>query len=159
MDQGLSIVLKGGQVVNIEAFLFRETYSRVLVCGPEYFQRVNEKIIEALYDEIIWGSRKFHKILPSDEQIASLMPRNACFVWLRSSPTDQRFDGSELVVAWFDDLQANETVCQIVDRKIADLDWHKLAQNFEYWNKPSHKSARDELHSLIFFLILKLIKY
>jgi hypothetical protein len=79
-----------------------------------------------------WGQRAHLSIRPSEEEINTLLKPFFISVWLicREPINAPEDDGSELVVTWTTDNPADQTLQQIIEAGIKDIDWDAHAEDY-----------------------------
>ena len=78
-----------------------------------------------------WGTRKTLKIKPQENEFKTKLKPNYYVVWLHSeSSINSDYDGSELVVIWFDESPEGKRVEDIIQYGIEDIDWDNNSRDF-----------------------------
>jgi hypothetical protein len=116
--------------VKVDAFSFDYTYAGLLLGTPN--EELNRHIFENLTYPNNWGTRAVLKIKPSIDEFQKKLKLCCYSVWLSSEPMDLKFDGSNLVVIWFDNTPNGKTIEEIIQKGIKSIDWKAHAQDFHY---------------------------
>lgn len=126
------IKLDSGKEVRVEKFSFSKTYGDMLE-GRTDDEYNNKEIFKGASCKINWGTRKTLIINPSDEEFEEGLKPFCFSVWLDSIiPIDSKYDGSELVVIWLDDIPKGATLEEIIRNGVKLVDWEANAQDYEY---------------------------
>lgn len=129
--EDLTFNLDSGEKVEIHSFSFSRTYAGLLFGRIDDEEYNNEVFDRASYPKN-WGIRKTLKIKPSCERFQKGFKEYCFSVWLTSSiPINSKYDGSELVVIWFDDIAPGESIKEIVQNGVRSIDWNENARDFE----------------------------
>lgn len=130
--EDLTVKLDSGETVKIHSFSFSSTYSG-LISGRIDDEEFNTETFDSASYPKNWGVRKVLKIKPDSKEFQKGF-KECCFsVWLTSSiPVAPGYDGSELVVIWFNDLIAGASIKEIVQSAVRSINWEGNAQDFEY---------------------------
>lgn len=124
--------LDSGGKVEIHAFSFSRTYAGLLFGGIDDEEYNNEIFDRATYPKN-WGPRKTIKIKPTDEEFQKGFKEYCFSVWLTSSvPINSKFDGSELVVIWFNDIALGASIKEIVQNGVRSINWGENARDFDF---------------------------
>ena len=127
----IEIQLKCGREVKVDGFEFGYTYGGLLEGMPN--KRMNQNIFENTTYPSKWGPRKVLKIKPERKEFRNSLKPTHYSVWLTSyKPINPNYQGSELVVIWFEELPNGKTVEEIIENGVRDIDWDKHAQDFDY---------------------------
>jgi hypothetical protein len=126
-----NIKLDSGKEVRVHMFSFSNTYGNMLF-GTTDSEYINKKTFEEATYPSNWGTRKAIKIQPSDEEFQEGLKPFCFTVWLDSKiPLDSWYDGSELVVIWFDDIPNGATFEEIIRNGVKLVDWEANAHDYE----------------------------
>ncbi|UII26759.1 hypothetical protein LVD15_26270 [Fulvivirga maritima] len=127
----IRIRLNCGRDVKVNGFQFGYTYGGLLEGSPN--ERMNKSIFERTTYPSDWGGRKVIKIQPDNNDFKTKLKPTYYIVWLNSfEPINPNFDGSELVVIWFDDLPNGKMVEDIIQKGVENISWNDNAQDFDY---------------------------
>jgi hypothetical protein len=126
----LIITLDSGREVSVNAFSLKNTYGN-MIAGTTKDRYVNKNIFNDAKPPKDWGIRKTRKIKPKEHELQEGLKPYCFSVWLNSNkPIDSEYDGSELVVIWFEDIPLNTTIEQIIHNAVKSIDWESSAQNY-----------------------------
>jgi predicted nucleotidyltransferase len=132
----LNIQLDCGQSIFVETFMYDLTYAGLIEGAPN--ERLNTSIIERAltHHEALWGERQIHMIPPAidvSDPARPTLPRLNLHAWLTcSEPINPMFDGSQLVVTWFEDECHKQPLAEVISSAIRHLPWKQLARDFDY---------------------------
>jgi hypothetical protein len=137
-------VLQTGRDVEMTSLAVRLTYGGFLEGYPH--PRMNDAILAGLAErDVVRYPPPKHVIQPPRTRPEQLgregafgpveeLPAVICSAKLVSHPVDEDLDGvlyrSWLTVAWFQE-SVDEPIARFVGTAIADLDWNRLAEDFE----------------------------
>ncbi|MBE0676858.1 MAG: hypothetical protein IH591_19540 [Bacteroidales bacterium] len=123
--------LDSGEKVELHSFYFSRTYAELLF-GRIDDEEYNNEVFDRASHPKNWGIRKTLKIKPTCEEFQKGFKEYCFSVWLTSSvPINSKYDGSELVVIWFDDIAPSASIKEIVQDGIRSINWEENAQDFE----------------------------
>ena len=124
-----------GRKVAVDAFYCQRTYLSLLEGRPN--REMNERIIECSKSEMrpLWGERQVYVIPPVLDQsdlTHPALPPIRFTAWLTCyEPIQSENAGSELVAIWFRPECDGQSLAQIIQDGIHDIQWEKLARDFE----------------------------
>lgn len=104
--------------VSVGAFTCTKTYMSILAISspPDY---TNNLLVKQLSVPKNWGKRKLLILPPTSEQLKTFLPSYRYFLWLDSDhKINPNADGSELVVAFFDESPAALRINEIFQSRL-----------------------------------------
>lgn len=124
-----TIRLASGLEVSVISIEMSGTYSGVLEGAPG--KDLNNELLRDVLE--LDGEEGYYIKMPSEEQIASRLPKCKLEVHLESYFTAP--DGSEFSLVraiWFEDIDKNRTLKEILQTALQDLDWVKHCKGFYF---------------------------
>lgn len=127
----INIILDSGIKVHVTNFLFGYTYSGCYAYTPnsDIATRYNHELVKELAKSN-WGESKVLLIMPSKEEFKTKLKRCYYHALLDSKPFKPDYDGSTLLVVWFDDAPVNRSIKEIIEKGIKYIDWKNNARDF-----------------------------
>jgi len=140
LDKIIEVTLSSGIIVCAEALLIDTSYYGLIEWYPELKDGIfvsktdlemNKKYHEYNINryEKIWCQRKNFIF---EQDLDKILPPHVFCVHLDSQAINDKNCGSELVVMWYGVLDVTKTIQEIVEEKIKDIDWNKLAEDWNY---------------------------
>ena len=133
----VKIKLNSGKEVILNAFNISQTYGGYIegIIDRKYNLSVldGSKPYEAkgISYPKEWGERKHLAIRPSEEEINTRLKPFFISAWLESGPIDENEgQGSELEITWTAEISEQQTLQEIVESGIKDIDWNANADDF-----------------------------
>lgn len=117
--------------VSVGAFTCTKTYVNILaISSPTDY--TNNLLVKELIVPKDWGERKLLILPPTAEQLKTLLPSYRYFLWLDSDyKNNPKVDGSELVVAFFDESPTELAIKDIFQSRLEEINWKDNAEDFE----------------------------
>ena len=122
--------------VSLDSFHMSYTYAGLLEGSPN--DKINDGIISKTIPRVIsrmWGeNRNFYIKTPiiTTENSYPRLPPVINYAWLDSGPLkDQNTCGSLLILVWFSQNVADESLNSIIGTAVQEINWSSLAEGFD----------------------------
>jgi hypothetical protein len=126
-----TIKLDCGHEVEVIAIDIRRTYGEFLAGEPTLEDNIY--VVSNLKAPEHWGKRKTVKYMDSFDLNLKTFKPYMVFLWLSSdksvNDTQNKFDGSEVVIIWTIDDLFTFSINSIIEENIKKFDWESYAVN------------------------------
>lgn len=132
------ILSVNGREFHLDGFHCGATYGGLLEGSPT--TRVNERLKAAALEVAsrLWGPRKVWErtvtahdlIVGTPRENSEWLPAIQCYAWLHSAPLDPKYDGSELVIVWYQ-RELPTSVTDAVASVLREVPWGVEAQDYD----------------------------
>jgi hypothetical protein len=130
----ISKILKNGRKITVNNINIDSVYDRIFI-EPSSPEMINELMDTFRYPSCQWGDYRSSIMRKDFDKIAQgILPDFFISLWLTSSPlNDDNFDGSELIISFFSNLDISKTLDEIISDGLDDIDnvYEDYAMNFE----------------------------
>lgn len=116
-------------VLDLKGFKISKTYGGMLEGIPN--KEINSEIIHNAMNLKDWGERKTLLIKPDENEVEKMLKYFLFKAWIVSYDSE-KFDGKELVLIWFDDLNPDVSIKDMIETQLTEKIWHKHATGFYF---------------------------
>lgn len=116
----IEIQLKNKKVLTVSDVHIESVHSRVLAYHPSMEQELYDIFS---YPQKHWGEDRV-AIVKRDfsMMVNGYLPEYFISLWLNSEPKDSTRDGSYLIVSFFADVKADQSLRDVIEENLTDLD-------------------------------------